>query len=75
MSATKPENEVYNKKYYNMNEITPEELVEDYFASEEEAERQKLLDEGFVEVGTYRPGTPEEAEVDAKMEEFLDRME
>ena len=66
----KKSEERYNVRYYNLNEMTPEEIVEDYFASEEEAQTQALLDEGYVEVGTYTPGNKEEEE--AVMNKFFE---
>ncbi len=54
------EKKEFNVKYYDMKDNTPDEIMDDYFATEEEAESQALKDAGFEEVGTYDPNNPEE---------------
>ena len=73
MKKNKKNNNMYNVRYYDMNEMTPDEVMEDYFASEEEAEYRELLDEEFVDLGTYDPNNPEE--VDAMMNAIMDAFE
>ena len=70
----KKSEERYNVRYYNPREMTSEEIVDDYFASEEEAQTQALLDEGYEYVGEYTPGNKEEEEaVMSKLFEMMDK--
>ena len=44
-------NDEKHVKYYPVNEMTPEEMMEDYFAEEEEEGINEVLDDGGIIVG------------------------
>ena len=66
------ENKEFGVKYYDMKDNTPDEIMEDYFATDEEEESQALKDAGLVEVGTYDPNNPEER--DAVFNKLMDEI-
>ena len=67
-------NDEKHVKYYPVNEMTPEEMMEDYFAEEEEEGIQEVLDDGGIIVGVVDKDTTEE-EWDAILEKLCDLSE
>ena len=52
-------------KYYHLADMTPEEMMEDYFAEEEEANINALKESGYKFVGSFNKNT-----TDAEMDEL-----
>lgn len=67
-------NEELNTKYYKVNEVKVKDMVEDFLASKEEAERKSLEAEGWVEVGRINKDTTDE-ELEALAAALVDGME
>ena len=67
-------NDEKHVKYYPVNEMTPEEMMEDYFAEEEEEGINEVLDDGGIIVGVVDKDTTEE-EWDAILEKLCDLSE
>ncbi len=40
-------------RYYDLNKMTTKEIAEDLVAAREEAEEQALLDDGWIDMGTF----------------------
>ena len=67
MKPTKKEES--NAKYYKVSEMTPEEMVEDFFYQQEKAEHDALIEDGWEVVGvTDKNTTPEE------LDELFDKL-
>lgn len=65
-----------NARCYDMSKMTAQEVMEDFFAAEEDAALQEKLAEGWVEVGIYDPNAPDaEEQWEAIAEKLLDMME
>lgn len=62
------------KKLYDASKVSPEQMMEDFFESEEKAKLQAKLDEGFEIAGVFDANTTDE-EFEAMMAPFLDKME
>ncbi len=74
MDDKKLMDEVKNAKRYSLRDNTPDEIVEDFFASEEQAKLDALEAEGFELVGILdKNSTPEDE--DALFERLVDGME
>ena len=67
-------NEELNTKYYKVNEVKVKDMVEDFLASKEEAERKSLEAEGWVEVGRINKNTTDE-ELEALAAALVEGME
>ena len=52
--------EAKDAKYYSLKDTTPDEIVEDIFASEEEAERKAIENDGYVYAGKFDANTSDE---------------
>ena len=68
------ETEQQHVRYYSLKDYTPEEMMEDYYAEEEEEMIEDMLDDGWVFVGSFDKDTTE-AEFDALAERIADMME
>ncbi len=60
--------------YFDMNNSTPEEVMEEFFEEEERARIQEKLDEGYEIACIWDENTTDE-EFLAMMQPFLDKME
>ncbi len=61
-------------KYYNLKDTTPEEMMEDYYAEEEEMKAKELADAGYTAVGYFDKDTTDD-EMMALSEKIADMME
>lgn len=53
----------FNTKYYSINSVKPEDMVEDFLASKELAEKKALEEDGWEYVGYIdKNSTPEDHE-------------
>lgn len=65
-----------NARYYDMSKMTGKEVMEDFFAAEEEAELQEKLDEGWEDMGIYDPNAPDaDEQFEVIANKILDKME
>lgn len=74
MDDKKLKDEVKNAKRYSLRDNTPDEIVEDFFASEEQAKLDALEAEGFELVGILDKNSTPEEEL-AIFEKLADGME
>ena len=63
-----------NEKYYEVNKVKPEDMMEDFFAEEEKEKFNEMIDEGWTALGMYDKDTPEE-EVNAMLDKAIENME
>ncbi|MBR5976024.1 MAG: hypothetical protein IK020_12725 [Clostridiales bacterium] len=46
-------NKKLDARYYDLSKVTAKEIAEDLVAAREEAEEQALLDDGWIDMGTF----------------------
>jgi len=46
-------NKKLDARYYGLSKVTAKEIAEDLVAAREEAEEQALLDDGWIDMGTF----------------------
>ena len=56
-------------KYYRIADMTPEEMMEDYFAEEEAAKIDAIKESGYKFVGSFNKDT-----TDAEMDDLVNRI-